>query len=299
MTPGDVKDYLREQGTLVDVALQQCLERFAPAMGPKLASPISQGVLSGGKRIRPILFLTAYSETGGTSPHAPALAAALELIHAYSLVHDDLPCMDDAELRRGEPTVHRVHGVEAALLAGAALIPAAFLQLRWACRESGCTRQEQARLVGLLSQASGAPGMVGGQLLDLMGEGRELGAEAMGELHARKTGALLRASVEMGGVAAGASDAVVQALREFGTALGLAFQITDDVLDATSSAAALGKNPSDGVLDKSTYVRLHGVTGARVRARETLGEALAALDRRELEAPRLRQLAMFMVEREH
>lgn len=293
-----MKEYLEEQGRQVDAALKESMERLASVVGPGLAAPVSQGVLSGGKRIRPILFLAAYSETGGMSSHAPALAASLELIHAYSLVHDDLPCMDDAELRRGEPTVHRVHGVEEAVLAGAALIPAAFLQLRWACRRMGSTSQEQARLVALLSQASGAPGMVGGQLLDLLGEGQKLEAEALGELHARKTGALLRASLEMGGVAAGASGPVVRALREFGTALGLAFQITDDVLDATSSSATLGKNPSDGMLDKSTYVRLHGVDGARTRARETLGEALAALDRTDLKAPRLRQLAMFMVERE-
>jgi farnesyl diphosphate synthase/geranylgeranyl diphosphate synthase type II len=182
--------------------------------------------------------------------------------------------------------------------AGAALIPAAALQAFDACRALQCDPERAVAVTRALLEASGAGGMVGGQWLDLLGEGKALGAEALDGLHRRKTGALLEAALVMGGLAAGANEAVQGSLREYGASIGLAFQIADDILDATQSAETLGKNPSDAALDKSTYVSLYGLDEARIRAEQEVRRALAALDAARLEAPMLRALARYVVERE-
>lgn len=263
---------------------------------------IRHGVLSGGKRLRPVLCVAAFRACGGDASGDPPalydLAVSLEMIHAYSLMHDDLPCMDDAELRRGRPTTHREHGEQVTMTAASALIPIAARQALTASGRLGLD-DEDARIVSrCLMEAAGAGGMVGGQWLDLLGEGEALGAEALGDLHRRKTGALLSAALVMGARAAGADPVRVQAMETYGRAIGLAFQIADDILDATASADALGKNPSDTELDKSTYVALHGLDGARVRAREQVDAALQALaDARTTSEP-LEALAVYVVERD-
>jgi geranylgeranyl pyrophosphate synthase len=225
------------------------------------------------------------------------LAASLELIHAYSLMHDDLPCMDDAGLRRGRPTTHVAHGEDATLRGGAALIPAAAIQAWTAARALGCPPSVARRIALTLLDAAGAGGMVGGQWLDLEAEGRTVGPEELDDLHARKTGALLAASLLMGAIAADAPDEVLRALDQYGRAVGLAFQIADDILDATESAETLGKNPSDAMLAKSTYVALHGLEEARRLASDKVHEARVALDRSGLDAPALAALARYVVER--
>jgi geranylgeranyl pyrophosphate synthase len=225
------------------------------------------------------------------------LAASLELIHAYSLAHDDLPCMDDAELRRGRPTTHRVHGVDAATRAGLALIPLAAAQVLAGARGLGLEAHVGRQLADLLLDAAGAAGMVGGQALDLLGEERSLNADELDELHRRKTGALLAAAPRMGGLAAGADTEVQDGLARYGRALGLAFQIADDLLDATASAAELGKNPSDAERGKSTYVSLYGLDEARRRGEVEVRTALGALAEVGLAAPPLEALARYVLER--
>ncbi len=295
----DLTDHLKTGRALAEAALTRAMERLEGRLTHDLALAGRHGVTSGGKRLRPILCATAFEACGGSTGHEVYdLAVSLEMIHAYSLMHDDLPCMDDAELRRGRPTTHREHGEDLTMRAAAALIPAAALQAHEAAQVLGCSPSQAKAVVLELLQAAGAGGMVGGQWLDLLGEGEVLDPESLDALHLRKTGALLMASLVMGGLAAGAPDSVLEGLRAYGRAIGLAFQIADDILDATESADTLGKNPSDVALDKSTYVALYGLPNARERAREQVGLALRALDEARLEAPALRALAAYVVERE-
>ena len=283
----------------IESALERALCDLAQVLPPLLSSVARTGVASGGKRLRPLLTVAAYEEVGGP-PTEPVydLATSVELIHAYSLMHDDLPCMDDAPLRRGAPTPHTVHGVAATALAGAALIPWAAARAYEAACAVGRSPAEAAQIAERLLGAAGAGGMIGGQVLDLLAEGRILDEEELAALHGLKTGALLSASLEVGAMAAGASDEALAAVRAFGQDLGLAFQVMDDVLDATASSQALGKRPSDAALAKSTYVALLGVAGARERGRQLAARAETALDAAHLPAPRLRQLARFVVDRQ-
>lgn len=282
----------------VEDALARTVESLEPDFPLRLLEPVRHAVLSGGKRLRPILCVAAYRACGGgDAPAAYDLAASVELIHAYSLMHDDLPCMDDADLRRGQPTAHRLFGEADTMTAGAALIPAAALQAWRAARALGCDEAAAGEVVGILAAAAGGGGMVGGQLLDLLAEGRTLEAPELDDLHRRKTGALLTASLRMGAVAAGADPGAREALEAYGEAVGLAFQIADDILDATATAEELGKEPSDLTLEKSTYVGLHGLEEARRRALGEVERARDALDGAGLDAPLLEELAAYVVER--
>jgi len=291
--------YMDAQRAAVEEALGRAVDALVPLLPADAGDALRHGVLSGGKRLRPVLCVSAYTACGGTAGAALYdLAASLELIHAYSLMHDDLPCMDDADLRRGRPTTHREHGEGATIRAGAALIPAAAWRAVDACERLGCGQDRARAVTGVLLRAAGAGGMVGGQWADLEGEGASLGAQELDDLHRRKTGALLSASLEIGATAAGASAARVEALRAYGRAIGLAFQIVDDVLDATQSAETLGKNPSDAEHGKSTYVSLHGLDEAGRRADLESERAVDALTEAGLEAPVLAALARFVVERD-
>jgi geranylgeranyl pyrophosphate synthase len=295
----DIDVELAGERERVERALTRAVAALATELPPDVHAAAGHGVLSGGKRLRPVLCVCAYEACGGESAEALYdLAASIELVHAYSLMHDDLPCMDDAELRRGRPTTHRVHGEDATMRAGAALIAAAALQAWRASRSLGHTPDSARRITATLLQAAGAGGMVGGQWADLLAEGRTLGAEELDALHRRKTGALLAASLVIGGLAASASETVVDALREYGEAVGLAFQIADDILDATQAADTLGKNPSDAALGKSTYVALHGLQRAEARAQAEVGRAIGALERAAIRAPRLVALAEYVAARE-
>ncbi len=303
-TSGDFETYLADEGARVRSALDRALAalraRVAHGVGADVLDAAEYGVRGGGKLLRPILCVTAYRACAQTTPDSVYdLAASLELIHAYSLMHDDLPCMDDAELRRGRPATHIAYGEEATVLGGAMLIPAAALQAWEACGALGCSEGRRREVVRRLMVAAGAGGMVGGQWIDLESEGETLTSDELDALHRLKTGALLTASLTMGAQAAGARHLVIDALERYGRAIGLAFQIADDVLDATSTADALGKRPSDAELQKSTYVSLHGLEEARVRARTLVVEAQDALAEAAIDAPRLVELAEYVVRRSH
>jgi len=293
----DLRGFLARERDQVEAALRQGLEDLLPAVPEALRGAVGHGVLSGGKRLRPILCVAAYRAAGGQDDSVYDLAVALELIHAYSLMHDDLPCMDDADLRRGEPTTHKLHGEGPTTVAGALLIPLAARQVWNAASRLELTEEEGRGLVAELSRAAGAGGMVGGQVLDLLGEDRTLSAPELDDLHRRKTGALLRASLRLGGLAARCAPEALEALDTYGAAIGLAFQIADDLLDATSDAETLGKNPSDAALGKSTYVTLFGLEEASRRARALVDEAVKALREGGLHAPELEALARYIVDR--
>ena len=298
-TPGELAAHLEAHKAGVDAALARAVVGLTEGLSAEVRSAARHGVTTGGKRLRPVLCVVAYEACGGQITSATYdLAASLELIHAYSLMHDDLPCMDDADLRRGLPTTHRELGEDATIRAGAALIPAAALQAFGASRALGCDDERARAVTRALLEAAGAGGMVGGQWLDLLGEGQALNAGELDQLHRRKTGALLEAALLMGGLAAGAKPAVQEGLRDYGAAIGLAFQIADDILDATQSAETLGKNPSDAALAKSTYVSLYGLDEARTRAGVEVRRASRALETAGLQAPMLHALAQYVVERE-
>ena len=282
-------------------AIDDALLHLANEARTLIPGAVGQGVayaLAGeGKRLRGLLVLSAYRACRGTGD-ATMLAAAVEVVHAYSLVHDDLPCMDDDDLRRGRPTVHRVHGVEVATVVGLSMIPLAARTAWRASAALGVPGDRQRDIVRRLMQASGAGGMVGGQLLDLDAEGRGVGLEELQAIHRGKTGALIACAARVGGMAAGADEVTVSALEGYGDRVGLAFQIADDVLDVTATSEVLGKTAGrDLALAKSTYPSLLGIDGARQRAESLVAEALALLDRHGIAATSLEELARFSVDR--
>lgn len=283
----------------VERALRTTLEE-RDAGAAELVAAARYAVESGGKRLRPILCVAAYGAFRDDRPPALyRLAGALELIHTYSLIHDDLPLMDDDDIRRGRPATHVAHGVTVATLAGAALIPRAVRLADAAGRDLGLPSGVRTELVATLCRAAGGGGMVGGQILDLEAEGRAVTLEELETIHRRKTGALLTASPVIGGIAAGAGSVERDALTLYGTALGLAFQVTDDILDVTGSTAVLGKTAGrDTELEKATYPALAGMEASRVRAEEQVQIAIAALDAAAVESEELRALARYAVERD-
>ena len=259
--------------------VEQALDTWVHAEAPAgLGDAMRYAVLDGGKRLRPLLVLAACEAVGGNSQAALRAACAVELIHAYSLVHDDLPCMDNDVLRRGKPTVHVKFGEAEALLAGDALQALAFELLT--PDDAGVPPAMQALMCRLLARSAGADGMAGGQAIDLQSVGRKLDEAALRDMHQRKTGALLQASVELGAACAPSplQGASAEALRRYGAAVGLAFQVVDDILDVTADSTQLGKTAGkDAASDKPTYVSLMGLDGARAHADVLLAEAEAAL----------------------
>ncbi len=295
---GDGSDVTGAAGrAAIDDALIRFSDRYLGSLVSPVGEAIRYGLLGGGKRFRGLLFLAAYRAAGGQGD-ASELAAAIEIVHAYSLVHDDLPCMDDDDMRRGRPTVHRMYGVAAATAAGLAMVPLAVRCVVSGAKKLGCDAETTSRMVGTLMRASGAGGMIAGQLLDLEGEGRALTLDELETIHRAKTGALISASAVLGGQAAGANAEELDALRRYGAALGLAFQIADDVLDVTGSTEVLGKTAGrDVALRKSTYPALLGIEGACARAWSLVRQACAALRETGLSTPELEELATFIVER--
>jgi farnesyl diphosphate synthase len=281
-------------------AVEDALQAWVPADAPAgLGQAMRYGVLDGGKRLRPLLVLAACSAVGGDRAAALRAAVAVELIHAYSLVHDDMPCMDNDVLRRGKPTVHVQYGQAQAMLAGDAMQALAFEVLT---PDSGMAAALQARLVALLARAAGHAGMAGGQAIDLASIGRRLSEAQLRDMHRRKTGALLQASVLMGAACGTAPAPVHAALGDYGAAVGLAFQVVDDILDCTQASETLGKTAGkDQEYDKPTYVSLLGLDGARREAQALRLQAHAALARSGLggAAALLTLLADKVVEREH
>lgn len=256
--------------------VEQALERWVPADAPGgLGGAMRYAVLEGGKRLRPMLVLAACGAVGGQPVAALRAAVAVELIHAYSLVHDDMPCMDNDVLRRGKPTVHVQYGQALAMLAGDAMQALAFDVLTADDRVDPVI---QARLCRLLARAAGHAGMAGGQAIDLASVGRPLAEEMLREMHRRKTGALLKGSVLMGAACGHPDSASLDALEAYGDAVGLAFQVVDDILDETQSSEILGKTAGkDREQNKPTYVSALGLRGARDYAQDLRARAHAAL----------------------
>jgi len=283
----------------IETALREFLETELAGVPEELAAPLRYAVLSPGKRIRPLLMMAAHRAAGGSSDSVVDLACSVELVHAYSLVHDDLPCMDDDVLRRGRPTVHVRYGVGPAVMVGAALMPLAVQAILRFSADLGVDDRTTRRLVASLTAASGASGMVGGQLLDLRAEGRAVGRGDLESIHTGKTARLISASVAMGGIAAGASDLEVRRLERFGLRLGLAFQAIDDILDLRGDTEMLGKESGrDTALRKATYPGIFGVEEAERMSRRLASAAtseLADLD----EAAELRDLAEYIINRSH
>jgi farnesyl diphosphate synthase len=282
-------------------AVEAALSAWVPSAAPAgLGEAMRYGVLDGGKRLRPLLVLAACEATRGARAAALRAAVAVELIHAYSLVHDDMPCMDNDVLRRGKPTVHVQFGEARAMLAGDAMQALAF-EVLTPDDEPGLPAVLQARLCALLARSAGHAGMAGGQAIDLASIGIALDEAQLRDMHRRKTGALLQASVLMG-AACGSVDAHAwEALSQYGAAIGLAFQVVDDILDVTQCSQTLGKTAGkDEHHDKPTYVSLMGLDAARRHSFELRDEAHAALARSGLtDAARLALLADRVVDREH
>lgn len=292
-----LESFLKQCQQRVDNNLAQHLSLNIPSQ--RLKDAMEYACLGGGKRIRPVLVYGSVQAVGGDLESADAAAAACELIHSYSLVHDDLPAMDDDDLRRGRATVHKAFDEATAILAGDALQSLAFQLL--SAESQSLSYEIQLRRVQLLSQAAGASGMVGGQSLDYEAVGTELSLEQLEQMHNLKTAALIKCSVLLGGMShAQVTDSQLAALEQYATNLGLAFQVQDDILDETSDTKTLGKpQGSDRELNKPTYVSLLGLDGARNKAGELAHAAIEALNEFSGQADPLRELASYVVKRLH
>ena len=292
--PFDLRSWNTARLAEVEAALSHWVAEDAPE---RLSDAMRYAVLDGGKRLRPLLVLAACEAVDGNAEAALRAACAVELIHAYSLVHDDMPCMDNDILRRGKPTVHVKFGEAGALLAGDALQALAFELL--APEGDAVPASIQANLCRLLARAAGHEGMAGGQAIDLASVGLALNEDALRRMHRMKTGALLQGSVEMGAVCGAPPAAALEALRGYGAALGLAFQVVDDILDVVADSATLGKTAGkDAAADKPTYVSLLGLEPSRAYAENLLAQALAALAASGLQnTAALRALAQMVVQR--
>lgn len=292
----NLQDYLSEKRILVDTALDEYLPP-ADWFPEIIFESMRYSVLNGGKRIRPILALSACDAVGGDTNAAMPTACAIEFIHAFSLIHDDLPPLDNDDLRRGKPTNHKVYGDAIAILAGDALLAFAFQTIT--DRTRGVPSEIELEVVRRLASASGTGGMVVGQVVDMVSEGRQVSPETMEFMHRNKTGALLEASVICGGMIGGGSPEHIEALGVYGRKIGLAFQIADDILDIEGDQVKLGKPVgSDIERHKSTYPSLFGLEQSKQMARQAVGDAVNALRCFGSEADPLREIALFIVERE-
>jgi len=293
----DLKAYLEERRSLVNRALAA----YLPAVrGPafRVVQAMHYSLFAGGKRLRPILCLAAAEAVGGGQEEALPLACALEMIHTYSLIHDDLPAMDDDDLRRGQPTCHKQFDEATAILAGDGLLTEAFYTLAAAAPRFPGREALLLEVQELLSEAAGYRGMVGGQMLDLMAEGRRITLKELEIVHRLKTGALLIAATRAGALAGGGSRPQVAALTAYGERFGLAFQITDDLLDVEGEAAEMGKAPGmDEKRQKATYPALLGLETSRQWAGRLVQEALAELEPFKERAAPLRELARYLLVR--
>jgi len=290
-----VRDFFRECRELTDARLDVLVP--AETIEPSLVHKAMRwSLFAGGKRLRPALLLAAGRAFGAHDTALLGTACALEMIHTYSLIHDDLPAMDDDELRRGRPTCHIRFDEATAILAGDALQTLAFQTI---AEDEALDASLRVALVRELARAAGTPrGMIAGQAYDLAAESRDVTGTELERIHHHKTGALLRAAVRAGAIIARASREELDAITVYGARLGLLFQITDDLLDVTATAEDLGKTPGkDERARKATYPALYGVEASRERARTVHGEALAALERLERPVPLLQAIADFILER--
>jgi len=293
----ETRAYLSVWRERVDAALDTLLppESTYP---PSLYKAMRYSVFAGGKRLRPILAISAHEAVGGDGTHILPFACALELVHTYSLIHDDLPAMDDDDFRRGKPTNHRVFGEGVAILAGDALLTEAFALLTRPDIMDGRSERMVLSVVRELAHASGMEGMVGGQVVDLESAGQTVKFETVEWIHAHKTMALIVASVRMGGLLGAADDTMMGALTRYGEGIGLGFQIVDDILDIEGTTEELGKKVgADREHGKVTFPAFLGVEASKERARKAIDDAIESLSLFDQRADPLRSIARFIIER--
>ncbi len=292
-----LKEYLLEKRTIVD----QALEDYLPEVnGPKeeLYRAMRYSLFAGGKRLRPVLCIASAETVGGTYKDVMPVACAFEMIHTYSLIHDDLPAMDDDEMRRGKPTNHMVFGEAMAILAGDGLLTEAFRIM--ACPEllKNAGAERFRRVIEMVAFASGANGMVAGQALDIKAEGAKIDTSLMEIIHEHKTGALLRASVTTGAILGGGTDKDIESLDKYGKNIGLAFQISDDILDIEGDSEEMGKQTGvDIERGKNTYPSIYGMEKSKIMLKEIIDDAIDMLSAFEDKAEPLRQIAVYIIER--
>jgi geranylgeranyl pyrophosphate synthase len=299
MLDADVEALLSDARQRVDSLLGAWSDWVRRIVPGRTGEALGYALTTPGKRVRAALVMAAYDSVGGCSPAIAAVATAVETVHTYSLVHDDLPCMDDDDLRRGRPTTHRAFDIPTATRVGFLLVPVAALVLTQAARDLLLGPDTLRRMARELFEAGGIEGMVGGQWLDLEAERKTLDLDGLTAVHRGKTGALIRAACLLGGIAAEAPPAALDALGEYGQEIGLAFQIADDVLDVTGTSASLGKTAGrDAALEKSTYVTVLGIEGARAEAASLAGQAIRHLEQAGVPSGSLGALAQYIVSRE-
>ena len=292
----DLKIWLKAKQKEVDTALSGFLPRES-AFPRTIHKAMRYSIFAGGKRLRPILCLAAAEACGGETKDALAPACATEVMHTYSLVHDDLPCMDDDDLRRGRATCHKVYGEGMAVLCGDALLTEAFAVL---AQSDGRACYSVSEMIAELASAGGSRKLIGGQVLDLEGEGKSLSKEELVKIHEAKTAALLVTSVRLGAMSANAKPEELEALTEYGYSLGLAFQVIDDILDVTQSTKELGKTAGkDEAVNKATYPSILGLHESRKEAGRLTAAALGALDIFGEKGSMLRKIAEWMLLRKY
>jgi len=292
----DLKAYLKARAAEVDAALDTFLPK-AKERPATIHAAMRYSVFAGGKRLRPVLCLAAAEACGGEISNALAPACAVELMHTYSLVHDDLPAMDDDDLRRGRPTCHKVYGEGMAVLCGDALLTEAFIVL---ARTPASKRHGAREYVAELAATGGSRKLIGGQVMDLEGEGKKLAKRDLVRIHEAKTAALLTTSLRLGAMTANATPAKLEALTTFGHALGLAFQVIDDILDVTQTTEVLGKTAGkDQAVEKSTYPAVLGLEASRKEAARLTAAAMAALKPFGRKGARLAEIASHLLQREY
>lgn len=288
------KTQWNERIKLIEAALLKELGAET-ALVPRLAESMEYSLMAGGKRLRPILMMAAADAVGARGTDFVQAACGIEMIHTYSLIHDDLPAMDNDDYRRGKPTNHKVFGEALAILAGDALLTQAFEVI---LRQQGVPAQVLLEVLREMSIAAGPNGMVGGQVIDMLSEGKRISMEELRKMHMGKTGALFRAAIRSGAILGGASEAQLAALTTYADCFGLAFQITDDILDVVGDEAVIGKPVgSDERNEKSTYVTLTSLDEAKKLAADTVQQALEALEIFGDEAKFLRDLVKMLLER--
>lgn len=289
----DITRYLKDRADLVEQTLEEVLPSsdYRPA---RLHESMRYAVLGGGKRLRPVLAMAAAEAVGADSAALIREACALELLHTYTLVHDDLPAMDDDDYRRGRQATHKAYDEATAILAGDALQTLAFEVLASGAHSA----EKKIEAIRIIAEACGSQGVVGGQVVDIESEGTQINAEDLDYIHCHKTGCLLRASVLLGAVFGGCSSEQHRRLSDYGEAIGLCFQITDDMLDVLGSSAELGKPAgSDQARGKATYPSIHGLEASRCRQSELYADAIAALETFDAKADPLRAIARLIIER--
>lgn len=292
----NLKAYISEKNNIIEGTLEKILQNSET--GESLAEAMKYSLMAGGKRIRPVLCLAAAEAVGGNQKDALPAACAIEMIHTYSLIHDDLPAMDDDDLRRGKPTSHIAFDEATAILAGDALLTLAFEVLSSAPLEGGVNAVKLLQVIRIIAAAAGYRGMIRGQMLDIAAEGHQLAIDELESMHVLKTGALIEASLQCGAILANAANTQLELLKTYARKIGLAFQVTDDILNVEGNPAVMGKAVgTDMMHEKSTYPFILGLEASKQFKQKLVHQALQAVETFDKKAEPLRALATYIIER--